>query len=76
MKIKPYWAIALAGCSTINPDLYIIKERVGHGITRYENAEIVCYEFLGIYNFEMKCQFKKDGIQAPIPQEIWKLAQQ
>lgn len=62
----------MTSCST---SLYKLnKEGVGYGVVRYENQEITCYEFLGLYNTETKCKFK-DGRQGPVPQRYFELAE-
>lgn len=61
-----YIAIALlCGCSTSMHKLG--RENVGHGIVRYENHEIVCYEFIGLYQDQIKCRFYNDQEKIIIP---------
>jgi len=66
-------ALMVGGCA-VKSQYRMTKEQVGHGIKRYANQEVVCYEFLGIYNFITECFFR-DGSGRNVPMDILKLAQ-
>ena len=56
--------IAFSGCATKGP-LKLVKTNVGHGVTRYENVELVCYEFIDLNAAIIKCDFKPKHFDGP-----------
>lgn len=62
--MKKVWLLLILigsiGCATKGP-LRLNVTNVGQGVTRYENSEIICYEFIDLGQSIIKCYFKSNG---------------
>lgn len=52
----------MTGCVNTPKAYPLMKHDVGHGVMRYENGELRCYEFVSLNGAVVHCQFKKPGV--------------